>query len=253
MGVSPGQTVYPILDGQTLDRFSQDPISLLKSWKDLSIGWYQFRWKGASDDQYLKQIDLFQKHFPEMGIIVNDRLELFLQNRDRFLGLHVGQTDLEEAPARSIGRLSELSREAGGPVLGVSTHNVEEMERILPARTGGAVTSGFDIRWTYLAMGPFYPTGSKTEGLSPVLAGLKRKEFVDFYYDILLDEKGGESKAPLFTPVLIGGISDTNIRDLLEEFMQNRPRPVLPLPALIQAAHRPETLERILRTIDTYT
>jgi thiamine-phosphate pyrophosphorylase len=81
---------------------------------------------------------------------VNDYWQLALETRCDFV--HLGQSDLDGADIRALGR--------AGVRLGISTHDERELERAL------------SLQPDYVALGPIYPTLLKTMPWQP--QGLER-------------------------------------------------------------------------------
>jgi thiamine-phosphate pyrophosphorylase len=116
-------------------------------------------------------------------VVVNDRADIArLSGAD---GVHVGQEDIAPADARRI-----LGREA---VVGVSTHNIEQLDRALAARPG---------RPTYVAIGPVFGTATKATGYADVGLDMVRRAA----------RRTREAAIPL---VAIGGITLDTAADVI--------------------------------------
>ena len=115
-------------------------------------------------------------------IIVNDRADI-VQCTTAF-GLHVGQTDLSVAQARSLIRPT--------CVLGLSTHGLGQVRE--------AIAAGVD----YIGCGPTFPSGTKN---FPSFAGLP------FLRDVVSFLQDSGSRMPVFA---IGGIDLSNLKPVLE-------------------------------------
>jgi len=113
----------------------------------------QVRIKPGTSSEILRVAKLARRVCDELGakLIVNDRVDLALAAGAD--GVHLGQTDLPIADARRL---------APALIIGVSTHDVSQVER--------AVASGAD----YLGFGPIFQTMTKANP-DPVqgLAGLR--------------------------------------------------------------------------------
>lgn len=125
-----------------------DPLHVLEQAIKGGISLFQFREKGTGafpgDEKvhFAKQLQTICKNYA-IPFIVNDDVELALTlNAD---GVHIGQDD-ESA--------EEVRRKIGDKILGVSTHNVEEVEK--------AVAQGAD----YIGIGPIYTTTTKEDAKS---------------------------------------------------------------------------------------
>jgi thiamine-phosphate pyrophosphorylase len=102
----------------------------------------QYRNKAASSRELFETAKQLSFLLMPRGVsfVVNDRADVaFLTGAS---GVHVGQEDLEAEAVRSV--------IGTGKLLGVSTHNVEQLQR-------AAATSA-----DYIAVGPVFATGSKT-------------------------------------------------------------------------------------------
>jgi thiamine-phosphate pyrophosphorylase len=164
--------LYPILDAASFPgaaaMFGAAGITLL-----------QYRNKSGDARLMLEQARELKSHLgPTVKLIMNDRADLCLAAG--FDGVHVGQDDLSPESVRRI----------IGPDrwLGVSTHNPEQLAE--------ADKTSAD----YLAIGPVFATGSKTNP-DPVvgLEGVRRAREL--------------TRKPL---VAIGGITRANARSVIE-------------------------------------
>lgn len=159
-----------------------DPSAMFRACADLAAAGctlIQYRNKTSLARFILEQArELRHTLGDSVGLVMNDRADLC--NAAGFDGLHVGQDDLSPDAARRI----------IGPNrwLGVSTHNPEQL----------AAADQTDA--DYLAIGPVFPTASKTNP-DPVVGieGVRRaREF---------------TRKPL---VAIGGITRATARSVLE-------------------------------------
>lgn len=143
----------------------KDPLKTLEEALLAGITCFQLREKGKgalTGSAYVDFAKACQRlcAMYQVPFIVNDDVELAIQlNAD---GIHVGQDDLA---------LTAFRKRVKGKLVGVSVHNVEEMEQ--------AIVNGAD----YVGIGPIYPTQSKKDAASP--AGLNcirtiRKQFGTF-------------------------------------------------------------------------
>jgi thiamine-phosphate pyrophosphorylase len=104
----------------------------------------QVRFKGASQKDVVRAASWLRPLCDERGalLVVNDDVDAALEARAD--AVHLGQDDLPLAEARQ-----RLIGAAPGLLIGISTHNVAQVER--------AVAGGAD----YLGFGPIYSTSTK--------------------------------------------------------------------------------------------
>jgi len=128
---------------------TSEPASVLEQAIKGGITIFQYREKGkgaySGDEKFhfAKQLQAICKE-NNIPFIVNDDVELALQlDAD---GVHIGQDD---ASAK------EVRQKIGDKILGVSTHNLEEVKK--------AIKEGAD----YVGIGPIYPTKSKEDAKTP--------------------------------------------------------------------------------------
>ncbi|QGQ44938.1 thiamine phosphate synthase [Metabacillus sediminilitoris] len=126
----------------------QEPTHVLELALKGGITLFQFREKGTSaytgDEKYqfAKKLQTICKE-NNVPFIVNDDVELaLLLDAD---GVHIGQDDESAEMVR---------RKIGNKILGVSTHNLEEVEK--------AIAEGAD----YVGIGPIYSTTTKEDAKS---------------------------------------------------------------------------------------
>jgi thiamine-phosphate pyrophosphorylase len=130
--------VYPITpakpDSEVLLRWLAELL-------DAGCSFLQFRRKGRSDSEQLRELDAVLKSANQYGaaVIVDDRCDLCMIGGAA--GVHLGQDDLPPAEARAL-----LGPAA---IIGYSTHGLDQ------ARAGMAEPVD------YLALGPVFPTASK--------------------------------------------------------------------------------------------
>ena len=172
--------LYPILDAACFE----DAAALFAAADELAasgVTILQYRNKTGNARQMLDQARELKRRLSTQShvkLIMNDRADLCLAAG--FDGLHVGQDDLSPEAARRI----------IGPdrILGLSTHNPEQL--VAADQTTG----------DYLAIGPVFPTASKTNP-DPVvgLVGVRRARAL--------------TSKPL---VAIGGITRANARSVID-------------------------------------
>ena len=173
--------LYPILDTDLLAARSLPLISVAADLRAAGVALVQYRSKQGSAREMLRDAAQLREIFPAsegVRLIFNDRPDLGLLAG--FDGVHVGQSDLSAEDARKI---------VGGiRWVGVSTNSAEQA--IEADRTS----------CDYLAYGPIFPTGSKTNPNPTVgLDGLKAARAL--------------TGKPL---VAIGGITRENCRSVLD-------------------------------------
>lgn len=139
--------VYPITPAKPDSRSLLHWIGELL---DSGCTFLQFRRKGRTDAEQLGELDAVLERALPFGarVIVDDRCDLCMLAGAA--GVHLGQGDLPPAEARAL-----LGPAA---ILGFSTHNLAQ------ARAGSLEPVD------YLALGPVFPTGSKTNP-DPLVSG----------------------------------------------------------------------------------
>ena len=131
-------TLYVILDAALLP---SDPIELTKSLLGAGARQFQYRNKTSSSRELLHASQALCLTVRQQGgmFVVNDRADI--ARLAGATGVHLGQNDLSVTAAREV---------LGDCVIGLSTHNLQQF--------AAAVESGAD----YIAVGPIFATGSKT-------------------------------------------------------------------------------------------
>lgn len=124
----------------TLDRFYPifDHSDWLRRMLPLGVKLVQLRIKDQPDDVVCREIEVSQALCREHGavLVVNDYWQAAIEAGCDWI--HLGQEDLDDADLKAIRK--------AGLKLGVSTHDDDELERVL--------AMGPD----YVALGPVYPT-----------------------------------------------------------------------------------------------
>ena len=144
--------LYVILDAALLP---SDPIEFVKKLMGAGACLFQYRNKTAPARELLAAAQALNVTVRQEGgtFLVNDRPDIaWLAGAS---GVHVGQEDLELAAARTI-----VGPEA---LAGISTHNLEQFST--------AAQTDAD----YIALGPIFPTQSKTNPDPVVGLGLIRE------------------------------------------------------------------------------
>ncbi|MDQ1339912.1 MAG: thiamine-phosphate pyrophosphorylase [Campylobacterota bacterium] len=138
--------IYALIDKETLISKRVSLPVLLKHIQSFNVPILQYRNKTGSTEE--KKEDLLAVRKMYQGIlIVNDTIELI----DYADGLHVGQEDIRLYGEDLHLSLSRIRRQIGSKILGLSTHNKEE---ILQA-------NALDL--DYIGLGAYRATGTKKE------------------------------------------------------------------------------------------
>ncbi len=201
---------YPILNFEA-DIFSS--LQLLSLWQRLGLTYYQLRAKNTSPSDYMQAAKELKAAFSDLHIIANDHAKVALEHPDIFSGLHLGQEDFASLGKEMIKALTERTgqrfpeREEQGRsyLLGLSTHNSLQIQTALDPN------SAVHLPWSYLALGPCFPTSSKPQGKDPVLS---REEFIKAVTAFMALPF---EKRPAL--VLIGGIEAANLQRLLTRLL----------------------------------
>ncbi len=145
--------LYAIVDLGALEERALDPLAFAEAALEGGARVVQLRAKAAPDTAVVDCLRALAPACAAAGapLVVNDRPDLALLAGCTFL--HVGQSDASPA---------EVRRASPGLALGISTHDVGQLERALAERPA------------YVAFGPVYATASKPAP-DPVvgLAGLR--------------------------------------------------------------------------------
>jgi thiamine-phosphate pyrophosphorylase len=136
--------LYPILDASILSADAEvrrgELLRLVRRVVDAGATILQYRNKGGSDAEVLEDARWIRDGAgPDPTLILNDRVELV--GPAGFDGAHVGQRDMSPGEARRI--------LGPGRVLGISTHNAEQLALAEKAPVD------------YVAIGPVFATASK--------------------------------------------------------------------------------------------
>jgi thiamine-phosphate pyrophosphorylase len=146
--------LYAILDVDLLAARQLEPLDVLDAWLDCGVRLVQLRAKSLTMGPMLEVAASAGRRAADAGAMffVNDRADV--ARLAGASGVHLGQTDLTPAEARSILRPGQL--------VGVSTHNVAQ------------VRTAVDAPADYLAIGPVSATSTKAQA-DPVvgLAGVR--------------------------------------------------------------------------------
>jgi thiamine-phosphate pyrophosphorylase len=124
------------------------PIDVARAFLSAGARLLQLRFKGMPSGRFLELTTTIveEARTAEATIIVNDRADVAAMARAH--GLHVGQTDLSPADARTV--------IGPDPILGLSTHSREQWERALREPI------------SYVAIGPVFGSVTKQTGYDAV-------------------------------------------------------------------------------------
>jgi thiamine-phosphate pyrophosphorylase len=134
--------LYAIVDVDFLAARSVPPLAFVEALLDVPPCALQLRAKSWGARETLELLRAIQLRCARRGVplFCNDRPDLALLAG--CAGVHLGQSDLAIADAR---------RCAPGLAIGISTHRLEQLDAALRDRP------------SYVALGPIFPTGSKTD------------------------------------------------------------------------------------------
>ncbi|NPA61590.1 MAG: thiamine phosphate synthase, partial [Epsilonproteobacteria bacterium] len=115
--------IYALIDRATLDRVGWSIQKISKKIESLNIEIAQYRDKDSSLQEQLDNIIEIQKYYSGK-LIINDNIELI----DYVDGLHLGQEDIREFSLDLKEATSTIRGLIKGKILGLSTHNIAEVE-----------------------------------------------------------------------------------------------------------------------------
>jgi thiamine-phosphate pyrophosphorylase len=188
--------LYAIADVAVIRAHGVGLVEFAESLRDAGVCLVQLRHKEGSPQEILASAQMLREVFAGSNcrLIMNDRVDLAALAE--FDGVHVGQEDLSPEDAKTVvlGTMPTLatmepSRRWGTEfAVGVSTHNEAQVRE--------ADTSAAD----YVAIGPVFATGTKTDAEPVVgLEGVRRAHAL--------------TAKPL---VAIGGITRENCRSVID-------------------------------------
>jgi thiamine-phosphate pyrophosphorylase len=138
---APWPSVYAIVDSQACARADRAPLDVARAFLDAGVRLLQVRAKDMDAGALLTLTQAVVREAAGRAmVVVNDRADVAALAGAA--GVHVGQDDLAVGDARRV-----VGAEA---VVGLSTHNVAQ------------ATEALALPLSYLAIGPIYPTVSKT-------------------------------------------------------------------------------------------
>ncbi|MCB1138647.1 MAG: thiamine phosphate synthase [Leptospiraceae bacterium] len=230
--------LYPILDLDACQNANRRPEDLALNWAARAWMPYQLRAKTLDASGYAALAERLHSarsrlpgpHHPR--IIANDFLEVAWHHSHWFCGIHLGQHDLHELRPRDAEMLHQI-RQSGG-VCGCSTHNADQFLAAFNEMRGGL------HRWSYVALGPVFPTRSKTNSTD-------QNEVLNIEETLRILQKASSSKSDspgnaedLPTIVLIGSMDAGRWMALQEAWRKTRDSRALRLsvvPAAIASVH----------------
>jgi thiamine-phosphate pyrophosphorylase len=195
---------YPIVDADICRGRGLDPRAVAAACFRAGASILQLRVKSGSSGDFLTlaaAVVLDGEPF-DATVIVNDRADIARMSKAG--GVHVGQEDLTPAEVRAV---------AGPTVVGLSTHNPEQ------------VAEGLASNADYLAVGPIFGTATKETGYDPRGLGLVQRAAgrgkpIVAIGGITLERApsvvaAGASSVAVITDLLAGGDPETRARDYL--------------------------------------
>ena len=114
---------YALIDAALLERYAVDLEEFAEYLNREGVGIAQYRDKQGNDEAVAHALEEIRKHY-EGTLIVNDRMALI----DLADGLHLGQEDLAAVDSRPEIAVTKIRERIGDKMLGLSTHNLEEIE-----------------------------------------------------------------------------------------------------------------------------
>jgi len=135
---------YALIDADLLLRYAIDLQRAAKYLKLWEIPIAQYRDKRGSDAQVADALKTLRELY-QGTLIVNDRLTLV----DLADGVHLGQEDLAAVDPDPLRAVEKIRREIGPALLGLSTHNEEEI----------ALANTLDL--DYIGLGAYRSTQTK--------------------------------------------------------------------------------------------
>ncbi|SNS83363.1 thiamine-phosphate pyrophosphorylase [Granulicella rosea] len=172
--------LYAIVDAEVTRKRGRSIAEVAEGLRAGGVKLLQYRDKTGSDKEFLQAAETIYKRFNGSGatLLLNDRVDLVLIAG--WDGVHVGQGDMPVDDVRIV--------VCDGRMIGVSTHTDEQ------------VVAADKSRADYIAVGPVFATGTKTDA-EPVigLEGVRRARAL--------------TSKPL---VAIGGITRENARSVID-------------------------------------
>jgi thiamine-phosphate pyrophosphorylase len=134
------------LDTETLKQKGVSLISHLEHLKSFDIPILQYRNKNGSLEDKKSDLNTIRSYY-HGTLIINDTIELV----DLVDGLHLGQEDIREYDDDLGSAVQKVRQKIGRKLLGLSTHNLEEIEE----------ANSLDL--DYIGLGAYRSTQTKSE------------------------------------------------------------------------------------------
>ena len=203
----PGR-LYAIVDAEVCAAAGRAPLDVARAFLNAGAQWLQLRCKTMPSGAFLDLARAIQADAAAAGasLIINDRADIAALSGAA--GLHVGQTDLSAADARSV-----IGSDA---ILGLSTHSREQWDAALAEPI------------SYLAIGPAFGTATKSTGYEPIgLEIVKRAATAASACGVPTVAIGGITLENAKSVIDAGAASVAVISDLLKGDPQSRCREFL--------------------------
>jgi len=138
--------IYALIDKQTLISKDVTLVRVLKYINTLDTPILQYRNKNGSLEE--KKADLLTiRQYYSGKVIINDNIELI----DYADGLHLGQEDMRAYSEDMQEALKQVRQKIGEKILGLSTHNIAEIEE------------ANSLELDYIGLGAYRATTTKSE------------------------------------------------------------------------------------------
>jgi len=115
--------IYALIDASLLERYAVGLGEFADYLNREGIRIAQYRDKRGSDETVADALEELRRHY-KGTLIVNDRITL-IHLAD---GLHLGQEDLAAVDSDPEAAVAKIRERIGEKILGLSTHNLEEIE-----------------------------------------------------------------------------------------------------------------------------
>ncbi len=172
--------LYAIVDAEVTRKRGRSVAEVAEGLRAGGVKLLQYRDKTGSDKEFLQAVEIIGRRFEGSGatLLLNDRVDLVLIAG--WDGVHVGQGDMPVDDVRIV--------VCDGRMIGVSTHTDEQ------------VIAADRSRADYIAVGPVFATGTKTDAEPAIgLEGVRR------------------ARALTTKPIVaIGGITRENARSVVD-------------------------------------
>jgi len=136
--------IYALIDKGLLNSYKIDLKEFCNFLNEQNISVAQYRNKSNNKNDILNDLKTVKKYF-NGTLIINDYID-YINYAD---GLHIGQEDLIK-----YGSIENIKKKIGNKLLGLSTHNISEIE----------IANKLDI--DYIGLGAYRPT--KTKNVSTI-------------------------------------------------------------------------------------